>query len=102
MELRQLEHFVAVAEERHFTHAAETLRISQSGLSASIRALELELGAALFIRTTRSVELTAARYDPAMASLRDAAEQSLRRGLDAAAETARWAAARVRPRNLTR
>ena len=60
MELRQLEHFVAVANERHFTHAAELLQISQSGLSASIRALETELGAPLFIRSTRRVELTAA------------------------------------------
>lgn len=60
MELRQLEHFVAVATERHFTHAAELLQISQSGLSSSIRALETELGAPLFLRSTRRVELTAA------------------------------------------
>ena len=58
MELRQLEHFIAVAEEQHFTRAAELLHISQSGLSASVRALETELGADLFVRSTRRVELT--------------------------------------------
>nr|WP_239579855.1 LysR family transcriptional regulator [Microlunatus panaciterrae] len=55
-----MEHFIAVAEEQHFTHAAELLQISQSGLSASIRALETELGSPLFVRSTRRVELTPA------------------------------------------
>jgi DNA-binding transcriptional LysR family regulator len=58
VDLRQLEHFVTVAEERHFTRASERLFISQSGLSASIRALEKELDAELFYRNTRRVELT--------------------------------------------
>ncbi|MBF9069135.1 LysR family transcriptional regulator [Streptacidiphilus fuscans] len=60
MEMRQLQHFVSVAEEQHFTRAAERLMISQSGLSASIRALERELQAALFVRSTRGVRLTEA------------------------------------------
>ncbi|MFD6246734.1 LysR family transcriptional regulator [Streptomyces roseolus] len=60
MELRHLQHFVAVAEERHFTRAAERLMVSQSGLSASVRALERELRAPLFVRTTRQVTLTEA------------------------------------------
>ncbi|MEU8590129.1 LysR family transcriptional regulator [Streptomyces sp. NPDC048664] len=60
MELRHLQHFVAVAEDRHFTRAAERLMVSQSGLSASVRALERDLRAPLFVRTTRSVTLTEA------------------------------------------
>jgi DNA-binding transcriptional LysR family regulator len=58
MELRQLSFFIAVAEERHFTRAAQRMNIAQSGLSTAIRTLERDLGAELFIRNTRSVELT--------------------------------------------
>ncbi|WP_229791011.1 LysR family transcriptional regulator [Zhihengliuella salsuginis] len=60
MDLRQMEYLVALAEERHFTRAAELTRISQSGFSAAIRSLEEELGAQLFNRTTRRVEPTEA------------------------------------------
>jgi len=60
MELRQLQHFVAVAEEQHFTRAAQRVHIVQSALSASIRLLEAELAAKLFVRSTRQVRLTAA------------------------------------------
>jgi DNA-binding transcriptional LysR family regulator len=60
VELRHLEYFVAVAEERHFTRAAQRMRVAQSGLSASVRSLERELGAPLFVRSTRRVELTEA------------------------------------------
>src|ERR1700760_1240111 len=60
MELRALEYFVAVAEDSHFTRAAALMHVSQSGLSAAIKALETELHAALFERTTRRVQLTPA------------------------------------------
>jgi DNA-binding transcriptional LysR family regulator len=58
MELRHLEHFVTVAEERNFTRAARRLHLVQSALSVSIRSLERELGTRLFERTTREVRLT--------------------------------------------
>jgi DNA-binding transcriptional LysR family regulator len=58
MEVRQLEHFVAVAEEQSFTRAARRLSYVQSALSVSIRSLERELGVRLFDRTTHRVALT--------------------------------------------
>ena len=60
MELRQLAHFVAVAEELHFTRAASRVHVVQSSLSSSIGALERELGEALFVRDNRRVMLTQA------------------------------------------
>ncbi|MBM2620971.1 LysR family transcriptional regulator [Actinoplanes sp. LDG1-06] len=60
MEQRQLQFFVAVAEELSFTRAARRTHAVQSTVSASIRALERDLGAPLFKRTTTSVALTGA------------------------------------------
>jgi DNA-binding transcriptional LysR family regulator len=58
MDIRQLEHFVAVAEDGHFTQAARRLRVAQSTISSSVRSLEAEIDALLFARTTRRVQLT--------------------------------------------
>jgi DNA-binding transcriptional LysR family regulator len=86
MELRQLSHFLAVVEERHFTRAAARSHLTQSSLSSSIRALERELGSDLFVRSTRQVELTEAGR-----ALLPAAKRTV-----AASEQARDAVAAVR------
>src|SRR5919107_2896263 len=60
MQLQQLRYFVAVAETRHFTQAAELLGVAQPTLSKQVHTLEASLGAPLFERIRGGVTLTAA------------------------------------------
>ena len=102
MELYQLRTFVAVAEEGHLTRAAEKLFISQPAVSAHVKALEEELGVALFLRSARGMQLTregAALKAQAEAALKSVGEllsqaRALRQG--------RRRTKRVRPRGRRR
>ena len=58
MELLQLQYFLLLAKEQHVTRTAELLHISQPSLSATIKKLEAELGAPLFIRKGRNIVLS--------------------------------------------
>ena len=54
LETRQLRYFVAVAEDLHFTKAADRLHVAQSALSTQVKQLEVQLGARLLARSKRS------------------------------------------------
>ena len=86
IELRQLRHFVAIAEALHFGRAAERLHMSQPPLSRATRELERDLGVVLFLGTTRHVELT-----PAGVALLERARRALAE-VDQAVDDARRAA----------
>lgn len=86
MEFRQLQLFVAVAEELHFGRAAARVRMAQPPFSQQIRKLEAELGAVLLTRSSRRVALT-----PAGAQLLEQARGLLAKRAEAVASVRRVA-----------
>ncbi|MEB0134574.1 LysR substrate-binding domain-containing protein [Actimicrobium sp. CCC2.4] len=79
MELRQLKYFVAIADCRSFSKAAEKVFVAQSALSHQIAQLEAELGIGLFHRSRRGVELTdaGARFFPYAVSILRQTEEAI-------------------------
>ena len=93
MEIRHLRYFIAVAEEKHITRAAERLGMQQPPLSQQIKAIERELDVQLFRRKARGVELTdagATFLDDARATL-----AQLDRAVDSTRRTARGEQGRI-------
>ncbi|MFD8096105.1 LysR family transcriptional regulator [Streptomyces malaysiensis] len=86
LETRELEYFIAVADELHFSRAAVRLSIAQPALSKAIRRIETRLGVPLFVRSSRHVELT-----PAGEALREHGRHALN-AVSAAVRNARRAA----------
>jgi DNA-binding transcriptional LysR family regulator len=86
MEIQQLRYVVAVDDERHFGRAAERLHVAQQSVSEQIRRLERELGAPIFVRTSRRVALTSVGE-----AFLPAARRALR-AIDEAADIARQVA----------
>src|SRR3981189_1612116 len=83
MDLSQLEVFLAVARERRFSRAAEKLFAPQSGVSQTVRKLELEIGEPLFDRSSREGALTDAgrvlqEYAERLLNLRSGAHDALK------------------------
>lgn len=86
MEFRHLRYFLVLADELHFGRAARRLSISQPPLSTNIQQLEASVGAVLFTRNSKSVQLTAAgrAFVPQARALLDQAQHAARHARDVA------------------
>ena len=86
MEFRHLRYFLVLAEELHFGRAAQRLSISQPPLSTNIQQLEASVGARLFTRNSKAVQLTEAgrAFVPQARALLEQAQQAARHARDVA------------------